>query len=175
MFQLLQNLISQATAGYAVSVLHACFTQICDAITEAFTSLVGLRFSPLTFRWQEFSSQPTFIHLCITNPTSLQTSIHNGEAFKASRHHLGSAMKSNNEQFDLLTVTHQNGFRSIITIGMPTFISRLFFYLYAFVTQDENSLIKREKCCILLYIYLVKNYFSILFKQLKTFFSKIVS
>jgi hypothetical protein len=55
--------------------------------------------------------------------------------FEASNHQLGSAMKSNNEQFDLLTVTHQNGFRSTITIGVPTFISRLHMYLVHFVRQ----------------------------------------
>jgi len=38
---------------------------------------------------------------------------------------LGSATKSNNEQFDLPTVTHQNGFSSTIAIGVPTFVSRL--------------------------------------------------
>lgn len=30
-------------------------------------------------------------------------------------------MKPDNEQSDLSTVTHQNGFDSIISIGMPTF------------------------------------------------------
>lgn len=45
--------------------------------------------------------------------------------FKASNQQLGSAMKSDNEQSDLPTVTHQNGFSSTITIGVPTFISRL--------------------------------------------------
>jgi hypothetical protein len=58
-----------------------------------------------------------------------------GEAFKASRHHLVSAMKSNNEQFDLLTVTHQNGFRSTVTIGVPTFISRLIHLFIQFLSS----------------------------------------
>jgi hypothetical protein len=49
-----------------------------------------------------------------------------GEAFKASNSlPLGSAMKSNYEQFELPTVTHQNGFSSTITIGVPTFDSRI--------------------------------------------------
>ena len=34
-------------------------------------------------------------------------------------------MKSDNEQSDLPTVTHQNGFSSTMTIGVPTFNSRL--------------------------------------------------
>ena len=128
-FQLLQNLISQVTAGYAVSVLLACGTQMCSAITEAVTHLVGLSYSPLTFSWPAYANQPTFMHLCITNPTTLQTSIHWGEAFKASRHHLVSAMKSDNEQSELPTATHQNGFSSTMTIGVPTFISR-FIHLF---------------------------------------------
>ena len=46
--------------------------------------------------------------------------------FKASNSlPLGSAMKSNYEQFDLPTVTHQNGFGSTILFGVPTFISRM--------------------------------------------------
>jgi hypothetical protein len=36
---------------------------------------------------------------------------------------LGSAKKTSNEQLDLLTVTHQNGFRSAIIVGAPTLIS----------------------------------------------------
>ena len=57
MFQLLQNLNSQETAGYAISVLLACDTQICGAITEADTSLVGLRYSPLTFGRHDYARQ----------------------------------------------------------------------------------------------------------------------
>jgi hypothetical protein len=34
-------------------------------------------------------------------------------------------MKSNYEQFDLPTVTHQNGFGSTMLFGVPTFISRI--------------------------------------------------
>jgi len=34
-------------------------------------------------------------------------------------------MKPNYEQFDLPTVTHQNGFSSTITFGVPTFVSRI--------------------------------------------------
>jgi len=44
--------------------------------------------------------------------------------FKASSLQLGSAMKPDNEQSGLPTVTHQNGFSSTITIGVPTFNSR---------------------------------------------------
>jgi hypothetical protein len=34
-------------------------------------------------------------------------------------------MKSNHEQFDLPTVTHQNGFGSTMLFGVPTFKSRI--------------------------------------------------
>jgi hypothetical protein len=46
------------------------------------------------------------------------------ETFKASNHQLGSAMKPDNERSDLPAVTHQNGFSSTITVGVPTFHSR---------------------------------------------------
>lgn len=119
----------QETTGYAVFVLHACGTQKCGAITEAVTFLVGLRYSPLTRR-RCLSN----INLCsyisvLPTDTISQMSIHYGEAFKASRHHLDSAIKSDNEQSELPTVTHQNGFSSTMTIGVPTFISRLYIYL----------------------------------------------
>ncbi len=46
---LLQNLVSQQTAGYAISVLFACcFTQTCFAVTKANTSR-GYKAFPLTF------------------------------------------------------------------------------------------------------------------------------
>ena len=58
--------------------------------------------------------------------TTSQTSVHIGEAFMASNSlPLGSAMKPNYEQFDLPTVTHQNGFSSTIAFGVPTFVSRI--------------------------------------------------
>ena len=39
----------------------------------------------------------------------------------------GSAKKPNNEKFDLLTVSHQNGFGSAITVGALTFTSFVLF------------------------------------------------
>ena len=69
----------------------------------------------------------SYISVLPTFPT-LQTSVHIGEAFKASNSlPLGSAMKPNYEQFDLPTVTHQNGFSSTIAFGVPTFVSRILF------------------------------------------------
>jgi hypothetical protein len=43
-----------------------------------------------------------------------------GAAFKASSHQLGSAMRRT-ARSSMLTVTHQNGLRGTITIGVPTF------------------------------------------------------
>lgn len=62
------------------SVLLACVTQTCSAITEAVTYLVGLRYFPLTFRRQEAFLR-SYIAVLPTIP-SLQTSIHLGEAFR---------------------------------------------------------------------------------------------
>ena len=138
-FQLLQNLISQVTAGYAVSVLHACGTQKCGAITEAVTFLVGIRHFPLTFGRHNYSCLLNFIHYCTNNHSGIANVNHGGRSglFKASNSlPLGSAMKSNYEQFDLPTVTHQNGFSSTMTIGVPTFNSRLYIYLYKFCLMD---------------------------------------
>jgi hypothetical protein len=59
-----------------------------------------------------------------------------GEAFKASSHQLGSAMKPDNEQSDLPTVTHQNGLGSTITFGVPTFNSR---WIYLFIQKHLYS------------------------------------
>ena len=126
----------KATAGYAVSVLHACGTQKCGAITEAVTFLVGIRYFPLTRRWCLWNINPCSYISVLPTVTILQMSIHCGEAFKASRHHLDSAIKSDNEQSDLPTVTHQNGFSSTMTIGVPTFNSRLHIYLYHLVALN---------------------------------------
>ena len=126
------------------SVLLACGTQTCDAITEAVTSLVGLRYSPLTFRQLEYTSQLTFIHYCTNNHSDIANVNHGGRSglFKASNHQLGSAMKSDNEQSDLPTVTHQNGFSSTMTIGVPTFISRL---IYLFIQLECSRYMFAEK------------------------------
>ncbi len=127
-FQLLHNLSIQETVGYAISVLCACVTQICSAITEAVTHLVGLRHFPLTFGRHKFLHQLTFIHCCMNNHSDIANVNHGGRSglFKASNSlPLGSAMKPNYEQFGLPTVAHQNGFSSTISIGVPTFDSRI--------------------------------------------------
>ena len=99
----------------------------------------------------------SYISVLPTFPT-LQTSIHIGEAFKASNSlPLGSAMKSNYEQFDLPTVTHQNGFGSTMLFGVPTFKSRITsvfsqfdrhvlscMYLAFAVVQNEELAVKIE-------------------------------
>lgn len=84
----------------------------------------------------------SYISVLPTCPT-LQTSIHIGEAFKASNSlPLGSAMKSNYEQFDLPTVTHQNGFGSTMLFGVPTFISRI------------SSVFRQSECHVFSCMYL---------------------
>ena len=113
-----------------------CGTQKCGAITEAVTFLVGIRHSPLTRRWCLWNINPCSYISVLPTDTISQMSIHCGEAFKASRHHLDSAIKSDNEQSELPTVTHQNGFSSTMTIGVPTFNSRLYIYLYNLVALD---------------------------------------
>jgi hypothetical protein len=120
--RLLQNLVSQQTAGYAISVLFACcFTQMCFAVTEAHTSH-GYKVFPTHFSSYIAAEQP-FRHRKFD---------HGGRSgrFKASNHQLGSAMKSNNEQFDLRTVTRQNGFSSTIAFGVPTFTPRLIVFQF---------------------------------------------
>ena len=78
-----------------------------------------------------------YISVLPTFPT-LQTSVHIGEAFKASNSlPLGSAMKPNYEQFDFPTVTHQNGFSSTIAFGVPTFVSRI---------ADQLRKLERSSC-----------------------------
>ena len=64
----------------------------------------------------------------MNNHSDIANVNHGGRSglFKASNSlPLGSAMKSNYEQFDLPTVTHQNGFGSTMLFGVPTFISRI--------------------------------------------------
>ena len=51
-------------------------------------------------------------------------------------------MKSNYEQFDLPTVTHQNGFGSTMLFGVPTFISRI------------TSVFRQSECHVLSCMYL---------------------
>ena len=128
----------KTTAGYAVSVLHACGTQNCGAITEAIIFLVGIRHSPLTFGRYKYLHLLTSIHYCMNNHSGIANVNHGGRSglFKASNHQLGSAMKSDNEQSELPTVTHQNGFSSTMTIGVPTFNSRLYIYLYQLVALE---------------------------------------
>ena len=56
--RLLQNLVSQQTAGYAISVLFACcFTQMCFAVTEAHTSH-GYKVFPTHFSSYIAAEQP---------------------------------------------------------------------------------------------------------------------
>jgi hypothetical protein len=64
----------------------------------------------------------------MNNHSDIANVNHGGRSglFKASNSlPLGSAMKSNYEQFDLPTVSHQNGFGSTMLFGVPTFISRI--------------------------------------------------
>ena len=64
----------------------------------------------------------------MNNHSDIANVNHGGKSglFKASNSlPLGSAMKSNYEQFDLPTVTHQNGFGSTMLFGVPTFKSRI--------------------------------------------------
>jgi len=42
---------------------------------------------------------------------------------------LGSAMRPDSKRSELRTVTHQNGFRSTITFGVPTFMPYCFLLL----------------------------------------------
>jgi len=41
---------------------------------------------------------------------------------------LGSAMRPDSKRSELRTVTHQNGFRSTITFGVPTFMPYCFYF-----------------------------------------------
>ena len=64
----------------------------------------------------------------MNNHSDIANVNHGGRSglFKASNSlPLGSAMKSNYEQFDLPTVSHQNGFGSTMLFGVPTLISRI--------------------------------------------------
>ena len=53
-------------------------------------------------------------------------------------------MKSDNEQSDLPTVTHQNGFSSTMTIGVPTFNSRL---IHLFIHLECSRYMFTENIC----------------------------
>ena len=53
-------------------------------------------------------------------------------------------MKSDNEQSDLPTVTRQNGFSSTMTIGVPTFNSRL---IHLFIHLECSRYMFTENIC----------------------------
>lgn len=84
-FQLLHNLIVQETAGYAISVLCACVTQMSSAITEAVTHLVGLRYFPLTRYGSVLILPNLFVHLCTTNPSDI-ANVYSTLRWKRLRH-----------------------------------------------------------------------------------------
>ena len=85
---------------------------------------------PLTFSLYELLRHLAYIHVLLRYQQIQHRKryCHTGASFKASKtaRVLGSAMRPDSKGSELRTVTHQNGFRSTITFGVPTFMPYCF-------------------------------------------------
>ncbi|SNC61782.1 hypothetical protein SAMN06295916_0545 [Polynucleobacter victoriensis] len=110
------------------AVIRSQFTVYIRNLCKLACGVISLAI-PLTFSLYEFlQNLPTFTYLYVTNSYNIANATPPGVSFKASKtaRVLGSAMRPDSKGSELRTVTHQNGFRSTITFGVPTFMSYWF-------------------------------------------------